>query len=274
LPGVTLERDEGEGKYIQIRGTEPKLSNVTIDGVEVPSPEGGVRQVKLDTIPADLVESVQINKTLQANLSADAIGGTVNIGQGFTPIAGGVPVSELSGTLGQRFGTAKRFGALVGGTYDYNGRKTYDLEPVPGILPDNINPTYSSTDIRQYEFTRHRYGFGVSGDYKLSDSTSIYAHSLYSIFKDYGRRYAYTLNTNPASVQLSSKRAGMARAGRIRTRSAGGVRRHVFGRVGPGRLSPELSADRILKWGRQPVRFGGPACTVLPQTYFRIEMAA
>src|SRR6267143_833368 len=30
LPSVSLERDEGEGKYIQIRGTEPRLSNVTI----------------------------------------------------------------------------------------------------------------------------------------------------------------------------------------------------------------------------------------------------
>lgn len=51
LPSVSLERDEGEGKYVQIRGTEPRLSNVTIDGVHVPSPEA-VRNVKLDAIPA------------------------------------------------------------------------------------------------------------------------------------------------------------------------------------------------------------------------------
>jgi hypothetical protein len=64
LMGVTLERDEGEGKYVQIRGTEPRLSNTTIDGVVAPSPEATVNQIKLDTIPADLVESVEINKTL------------------------------------------------------------------------------------------------------------------------------------------------------------------------------------------------------------------
>jgi len=58
LPSVSLERDEGEGKYVQIRGTEPRLSNVTIDGVHVPSPEA-VRNVKLDAIPADLIESVE-----------------------------------------------------------------------------------------------------------------------------------------------------------------------------------------------------------------------
>jgi hypothetical protein len=78
LPGVTLERDEGEGKYVQIRGTEPRLANLTIDGVEVPSPEGTVRQVKLDTIPAGLVESVQIYKTLEADQPGDAIGGSAS----------------------------------------------------------------------------------------------------------------------------------------------------------------------------------------------------
>ena len=74
LPSVTFERDEGEGKYVQIRGTEPRLNNLTIDGVSVPSPEAGVRQVKLDTIPADIVESVEVNKTLSANQDGNAIG--------------------------------------------------------------------------------------------------------------------------------------------------------------------------------------------------------
>src|SRR5205823_9193061 len=54
LPSVTLERDEGEGKYVQIRGTEPRLSNLTIDGLHLASPEG-VRNVKLDVIPSDLI---------------------------------------------------------------------------------------------------------------------------------------------------------------------------------------------------------------------------
>jgi hypothetical protein len=42
LPSVTLERDEGEGKYVQIRGTEPRLTNTTVDGINVASPESGV----------------------------------------------------------------------------------------------------------------------------------------------------------------------------------------------------------------------------------------
>ena len=79
LPSVSLERDEGEGKYVQIRGTDPQLSNLTINGVHVPSPESGPRNVKLDIIPSDLVGSIEVNKTLSANQDADAIGGSVNL---------------------------------------------------------------------------------------------------------------------------------------------------------------------------------------------------
>jgi hypothetical protein len=44
LPSVSLERDEGEGKYVQVRGTEPRLTNTTVDGVNLASAET-VRQV-------------------------------------------------------------------------------------------------------------------------------------------------------------------------------------------------------------------------------------
>jgi hypothetical protein len=121
LPSVSLERDEGEGKYIQIRGTEPRLSNVTIDGIHVPSPEG-VRNVKLDAIPADLVDMVEINKTLSANQDADAIGGSVNLVTksatdkpyvtvlgmgGYTPIGNGRTQYQFSGTAGSALGRTR-----------------------------------------------------------------------------------------------------------------------------------------------------------------------
>jgi TonB-dependent receptor len=212
LPGVTLERDEGEGKYVQIRGTEPRLSNLTIDGVVVPSPEGGVRQVKLDTIPAGLIESVQINKTLQANMDADAIGGSVNLvtktaperptislygNGGFTPIIYKVPVADFGASIGQRFGEAKRFGVIVSGSYDYNGRGIDDLEPTPTILPGTtLTPAFGAAAIRQYRYDRTRYGVGGSIDYKINDTSLIYIRGLYSEFFDNGHRWEYTINDN------------------------------------------------------------------------------
>ena len=209
LPGVTLERDEGEGKYVQVRGTEPRLTNVTIEGINVPSPEVAVRQIKLDVIPADLVESVVLEKTLSASQDGDAIGGTVdlrlkNAGDqptlilggigGYTPIIGGRYVGQTNATVGQRFGANKQFGALIGFTYDYNGRGIDDIEPA--IDPTSQIPNYTSVDLREYRYQRTRWGLAGGADDRLSQDSNIYLHYLYSDFKDYGNKWAYTVTND------------------------------------------------------------------------------
>ncbi|TAM81140.1 MAG: TonB-dependent receptor [Acidobacteria bacterium] len=211
LPGVTLERDEGEGKYVQVRGTAPELSNLTIDGIEVPSPEGGVRQVKLDTIPADLVQSVQIYKTIEADQPGDAIGGSVNIttktagdrpvlslfsSGGFTPIDNTRSVYGFGGTAGRRFGAQKRVGVMFSASYDYNGRGINDIEPVPGFNSIDNSFEFTNMDIRDYRYDRKRYGFGANLDYRLNNSSTFYVRSLFSEFKDFGNRIDYALSTN------------------------------------------------------------------------------
>src|SRR2546426_2746807 len=220
LPSVTIERDESEGKYVQIRGTEPRLANLTIDGVNIPSPESGVRQIKLDAIPADIVESVEINKTLQANMDPDGIGGSVNLvtktaGErptislsgmgGYTPILNGRGLVETTGTVGQRFGTNKRFGVLIGGSYDWNGRGIDDVEPVPDIatFPDGTTARYfEAADIREYRYYRSRWGLAGSADYKLAEGSNIYIRGLYSDFKNYGDRWVYSFTDNTQGIKL------------------------------------------------------------------------
>ena len=209
MASVTIERDEGEGKYVQIRGTEPRLSNTMIDGVTVPSPETGVRQIKLDTIASDLVESVEINKTLQANIDADGIGGSVNLvtktaGEeptatlygvgGYTPIIGGRTVDQMGGTIGKRFGPQKKLGLLVGGTYDFNGRGINDIEPDPQPNPDGtLTPYYDTMDLRDYVYYRTRWGATASADYKLGEGSNISVRGLFSTFRNWGNKWVYTL---------------------------------------------------------------------------------
>jgi len=213
LPSVTIERDEGEGKYVQVRGTEPRLTNTTIDGINVPSPEGGVRQIKFDAIPADIVESVEINKTLQANMDGDGIGGSVNLvtktaGErptvkvggmgGYTPILGGRGLVETTGTVGRRFGSDKRFGLLIGGSYDWNGRGIDDIEPVPDLATVGGQQVrvFDSIDIREYRYYRSRWGIAGSADYKLKEGSNIYGRYIYSDFHNYGDRWVYSINDN------------------------------------------------------------------------------
>jgi TonB-dependent receptor len=220
LPSVTLERDEGEGKYIQVRGTAPRLTNTTIDGINVPSPESGVRQIKFDAIPADIVESVEINKTLQANMDGDGIGGSVNLVTksaterptitlagmgGYMPILGGRGQVESTATVGQRFGHDKRFGILIGASYDWTGRGIDDLEPVSDLasLPGGGTALWKDAiDIREYRYYRSRWGVAGTIDYKLSEGSNLYARYLYSNFKNYGDRWVYSLTDNTPGIQL------------------------------------------------------------------------
>jgi len=265
LPGVSLERDEGEGKYIQIRGTEPRLNNVTLDGINVPSPEADVRQVKLDSIPADLVESIEINKTLSANMDGDGIGGSVNLVTktagdqptislnglgGYTPIIGGRYMDQFDGTIGKRFGADKRFGVLFGGSYDFNGRGIDDIEP--GIDSGFAAPTYDSIDLREYRYDRTRYGFAGSSDYKLGEGSGLYLRGLYSDFKDYGDKWVYTLNSGDVpEFGTSSRRPDFG----IASLTLGG--KHLFS---SSWFSWEVAASR----SRQLYAAGDPKATFDP----------
>jgi TonB-dependent receptor len=209
MASVSLERDEGEGKYVQIRGTEPRLTNVTVDGIHLPSPES-VRQVKLDAIPSALVDSVEINKTLSPSQEGDAIGGSVNLvtkraGEkpflsfegigGYTPVGLGGALTSVNSTYGRRVGSEKRLGLLIGGSYDYNQRGTDDIEPSQGVNSSNDGKTFlgpNGMDVREYTFYRHRYGFVGSADYKLGASSALYLRGLFSQFKDNGEDWIYT----------------------------------------------------------------------------------
>jgi TonB-dependent receptor len=223
LPSVTIERDEGEGKYVQVRGTEPRYTNVTVDGVNLPAPEGGTRQIKLDVIPSDLVESVEINKTLLANMDGDGIGGSVNLrtktaGEqptislfglgGHTPILDGRNAYQTGATIGKRWGKEKKLGTLIGFAYDWNGRGIDDVEPTPTAIqcnpgncasPSANSPyfgTYTNEGIREYRYYRTRYGFTGSVDYKFSDNFNIWIRGLYSHFANWGDRSEITPNIN------------------------------------------------------------------------------
>jgi TonB-dependent receptor len=202
LPSVTLERDEGEGKYVQVRGTEPRLTNTMIDGVNIASAET-VRQIKLDIIPSNLVESVQINKTLEANMPGDGIGGAVDLRTrsagarptiylnstgGYTPIIGGRPAYQFDGTVGKRFLEGNKLGILFGGSYDWNGRGINDVEPGPFVL--------GGYDERDYQYYRSRRGFAGTLDYQISDGSSIYLKGLYALFHNFGNRWDYNIGTS------------------------------------------------------------------------------
>jgi len=208
MPGVTTERDEGEGKFVQIRGTAPELNNVTINGAHVPGTQNGSRVVKLDDIPSDILAAIEVSKTLTADMDADAIGGSVNL---VTKTPEGEPQGYVAAQYGQvtlrnknqiqggfalsgRFGPEKRLGLLLGGSADRNNRTTNDLEPA-WSKDESGRPIPIEWSQRDYQFARNRYGLGGDIDYRFADGSAIALKGLYSRFEDYGVTYVKDLAT-------------------------------------------------------------------------------
>lgn len=79
ISGITIQNDQGEARDIIIRGLAPQLNSVMVNGERMPSAEGDNRQVQLDLIPSDMIQTVVVNKAVTADMDADAIGGAVNL---------------------------------------------------------------------------------------------------------------------------------------------------------------------------------------------------
>jgi TonB-dependent receptor len=192
IPAVSLLRDQGEGRYVLIRGTEPRLNSTTVNGERIPSSEAGVRNIALDTIPADLLAAIEVSKALTPDMDGDSIGGTVNLVTARAPdetrvsAALGAVYNEITEesaptaqlTFGTRFGANKDWGLLVSGSG--SDRKAGS---------DNIEPEYDDgeldvLDMRDYTIQRERYGVTADLDYRASLDAEYYLRGLWTNYID------------------------------------------------------------------------------------------
>jgi len=80
ISGVSIERSSsGDGQYAIIRGMDKRYNTTLINGVKIPSPDIRNRYVPLDIFPADLVERIEVVKSLTPDMEGDAAGGVVNL---------------------------------------------------------------------------------------------------------------------------------------------------------------------------------------------------
>src|SRR5690606_15207335 len=121
IPGITMQNDQGEARNIIIRGLAPELNAVTMNGDRIPSAEGDNRRVQMDLIPSDMIQTIEVNKTLTPDMDADAIGGSVNL---VTRAAPNGP--RVSATLSGGFNPIRSkplyTGSLVLGNRFFNNR--------------------------------------------------------------------------------------------------------------------------------------------------------
>lgn len=80
VSGVTIQRDNtGDGRYAVIRGMDKRYSYTTVNGVKIPSPDDKGRYIPMDIFPAEILDRLDVIKTLTPNMEGDAIGGVMNL---------------------------------------------------------------------------------------------------------------------------------------------------------------------------------------------------
>ncbi|MBW2960378.1 TonB-dependent receptor [Mesonia aestuariivivens] len=217
IPGITMQVDQGEARNIIIRGLAPQLNSVTLNGSRIPSAEGDNRNVQMDLIPSDMIQTIEVSKAVTPDMDADALGGSVNLVTRSSPES-----FRLSATVGSgmNFITNKRIlnGSFLVGDRTKNGKFGYmlsasindndfgsdnveadwnnEFEYNAGD-PDNleevaVTPYAEKFETRKYLVQRVRRSFSANFDYRFNVNNSIYFKSMYNWRDDRENRFAMT----------------------------------------------------------------------------------
>ncbi|MGF6330112.1 TonB-dependent receptor [Pseudomonas sp. BS3782 TE3695] len=211
LPGVSVERDQGEGRFVSVRGLGPDLNSVTINGTLVPSPESERRAVALDVLPSELVQSLSVIKTLTPDMDANSLGGTVEVkslsafdhkGLFYT---GSSEASydknthqtspKFSGAVSDRFSLGDgidNFGVAAALSWQKRDFGSDNVE-TGGAWDFEQGARLQEFEQRDYDIRRERAGGGLNFDYKPDDLSSYYLRTLYSRYKDSETRNSTSL---------------------------------------------------------------------------------
>lgn len=224
ISGINVQYDQGEARFGQVRGTPAEFSSVTINGTRIPSAEGDVRNVQLDLIPSDMIQMIEVNKTLMPDQDGDAIGGSINLVTKNSPSRLSLNATAGSGynwisrkaqmnfgiTIGNRF-FDDRFGVMLSASYHNSPSGSYNTEFI-WEKDDNSKVYVNDYQIRQYFVTRERQSYSLSLDYKFSTHNKIWLKGIFNNRNDWENRYRATLKDitpeGVADVRVQTKGGG------------------------------------------------------------------
>jgi TonB-dependent receptor len=221
VPGVSIERDQGEGRFVTIRGLAPDLNSVNINGVNIPSSEPGSRAVAMDVLPSELIQSLSVVKTLTPDMDANSLGGTVNVTSlsgfdhegffytisgeaGYNPLVSKTS-PKVSGAISNVFSIGEgtdNFAVALALSFQQRKFGSDNVE-TGGAWDFENGPRLEELQARDYQIQRDRLGFGLNFDYKPDELSNYYLRTIYSRFKDNEQRHIAGLEFDDA--QLSSE---------------------------------------------------------------------
>jgi TonB-dependent receptor len=194
-----VTRDQGEGRFVVIRGIDPNLNSTNLEGIPLPSPDGDERAVLLDVIPSNIVESLRVSKTVLPDEPHDGVGGHVEVQM---PSAFDKKGRTLRGTLqanyddlaeetngrfsvtfGDRFGSEDKLGVLAALTYDKRDLASDNQESEPWELEDG-RWVPEELEYREYDLSRERWGLVANLEYRPRAATKYFIRGNYNELED------------------------------------------------------------------------------------------
>ncbi|MFT4198005.1 MAG: TonB-dependent receptor [Pseudoxanthomonas sp.] len=198
LPGVSVTRDQGEGRYVVIRGLDPAFNSVSVDGIALGTPETDSRTMPLDLIPSESTERLKVVKSVTPDMPGDSIGGAIEVETASAFDRDGRSIrakleanhQTLSGKTSPKGSfnysdlfADNTFGVAFGANYQ---DRTFQSDNTEGDyeLLDNGDPFMTSQSRRKYYVERTRYGANLNLDWHPDEDDRYYFRSLYSHYKD------------------------------------------------------------------------------------------
>ncbi len=197
ISGIMVENDQGEGRYVTVRGMNTDLNAMTINGVSTAAPEDR-RGMILDGVPSDLLDSMTVYKTLTPNLDADTIGGAIDLetitafsyDSMFVRLKTETSYNELTEDSGNPSLAATfsnrwqlndgEFGAAVV-LSDQSRRIVAHNNENGGWGDSTPNDDY---EMRYYDLTRDREGIVVALNYRADSGNSYFMNVFHNEYSD------------------------------------------------------------------------------------------
>ncbi|WP_347839009.1 TonB-dependent receptor [uncultured Draconibacterium sp.] len=197
IPGINVQYDQGEARFGNIRGTSPEYNSVAVDGDRIPSAEAETRSIQLDLIPSDMIQSIEVNKVVTADMDADAIGGSVNLVTKSNPYT-----RRITGSVGGTYNAlrgkvAPNFSLLYGDRF-FDDKLGFTLA---ASVQDHMmgsddleaewddDGTMKEMQVRTYLIQRLRQSYSGALDYKFNANNKIEAKVMYNHRNDWENRY-------------------------------------------------------------------------------------
>lgn len=225
VQGIAIQRDQGEGRYINVRGAPAAFTAVSVDGVAIPAVSPTTRAVDLDTLPSDIVSSVEVSKTLTPAQDADSIAGAVDIKTrspfdkrrlAVSGYAGG-SYNDYGGqdyragaNVSNVFGPNQTFGALVSVSFSETNRRPDNVEN--GWVLINRNAAQGGGQIwglentlfKDYETERTRKAVTGALEWRPSDAIRLWVKGSYAQFRDDEFRNTLNFTYSDGTLQPGS----------------------------------------------------------------------